>query len=123
MAKKTSKDFGRHYLVEFSDCDPRVMKKVKDVRSILLRAARESKATVLKHYFYQFKPFGVTAIIMIAESHFALHTWPEERFAAFDLLTCGRMYPRRAINHIQKAFKAKKVKIRIFKRGPDVSLL
>lgn len=115
MNKK--KTFGDHYLVEFIGCCPDKMNKTRQVREVLLRAAEKSKATILKSYFHQFKPNGVSGVILIAESHFSIHTWPEDNYAAFDILTCGKMYPQRAINEIKKAFEAKKILVKKIPRG------
>jgi S-adenosylmethionine decarboxylase proenzyme len=111
------KIYGDHYIVEFVGCSPEKMKRVKDVKAIFLKAARKSKANILKSYFHQYKPYGVTGIILIAESHFSFHTWPEDGYIAFDVMTCGKMYPRRAIEDIKKVFQAKKVITTVLKRG------
>ena len=39
---------------------------------------------------YQFQPRGLTAVFLVAESHIAIHTWPEKRYAALDVFSCGR---------------------------------
>ena len=110
-------DFGKHYLAELGGCEQNKLKYVRDVKRALLNAAQKSKATILRYHFYQFKPHGVSGIIMIAESHFAIHTWPESNFAAFDVLTCGKMSPQKAIQELKKSLKAKRVKVRVLKRG------
>ncbi len=112
-----NKNYGGHYLVELGGCNPQKLKFVKDVKKALITSARKSKATILKSYFYQFKPEGVSGIIMIAESHFSIHTWPEDGFVAFDVLTCGKMYPELAIKELKKILSAKKIRVRKFKRG------
>jgi len=117
MVKKLKKEFGKHYLVELMDCNPSKIKFVRDVKKIFLNAAKKSRATILESSFYQFRPYGVSGMIFIAESHFSIHTWPEEKYVGFDILTCGRMYPQRAIAEMQKKFEAKKIKIKIFPRG------
>ena len=116
MSRLKSK-FGQHYLVELIGCDAAQLKFVKDVKSVFLKSARESRATVLKSYFYQFKPSGVSGVLLIAESHFSVHTWPEDRYAAVDIQTCGKMYPERAIAVMQEGFAARRVKIKVIPRG------
>lgn len=111
------KEFGKHYLVEYIGCDPHTLKKVKEVKAGLLKAAQLSRATVVEHFFYQYKPHGVTGVILISESHFSIHTWPEDQYASFDILTCGVMMPMEAINYLKNFFKAKRVRIKIFSRG------
>ena len=72
---KKRKEFGKHYLVEFIGCDPETIKYVAPVEKLFLRAARRSKARVVRYFFHQYKPFGVTGVILIQWSHFSLHTW------------------------------------------------
>ena len=117
MKKVMHKKFGRHYLVELIGCDPRPLKRVADVQKLLLRAARKSQATILKYFFHQFAPAGVTGIILITESHFFIHTWPDDRYAALDIFTCGTMRPQAAIADLKKSFGAQKLRIRTFARG------
>lgn len=111
------REFGKHYLVELTGCDPARLRRVEDVREPFLEAARLSGATLLGSQFHQFEPEGVSAMIFIAESHFALHTWPEHGYAAFDVLTCGVMEPERAIDSLKTFFRAGSTEVRIFTRG------
>ncbi len=115
--KKIKKEFGKHYVVEFIGCDPSKLKRVQDIKPILLKAAKVSQATVIKYFFHQYKPYGVTGIILIAESHFSIHTWPEDAYVAFDILTCGKMFPLKAIEYIQESLASQKVKIKVLSRG------
>ena len=114
---KLKKEFGKHYLVELIDCNAAKIKRVKDVKPILLKAVQVSQATMIKNFFHQYKPMGVTGIVLIAESHFSVHTWPENGYVTFDILTCGKMKPMAAINYLKKSFQAKKVNLKIFSRG------
>jgi len=116
--EKINKEFGKHYIVELIGCDVEKIKVIKDVKKAFLHAARKSKATILKHFFHQFKPYGVTGIILIAWSHFAVHTWPEDNYVSLDILTCGEeMCPEIAINELKNSFNAKKTKVKILARG------
>ena len=86
---KTS--IGKHLVVELSNCNPHILSNPKLLETILITAALRSKAEVLKSFFHQFPTTGgVTAIVIISESHIALHTWPEYRYAALDIFTCGQ---------------------------------
>ena len=112
-----TKEFGKHYLVEYVGCNPKKLKFVEDVRPLFLRAAEKSRATIIQSFFHQFEPAGVTGIIMIAESHFSVHTWPENTYASFDILTCGEMEPEAAIEELRTGFEAQRVDVRVFPRG------
>lgn len=111
------KEYGRHYLVELIGCDPQRIKYADQVKEVLVKAALASKATIVEQYFKQYEPYGVTGIILICESHFSIHTWPEDGFAAFDILTCGEMLPENAIKVVKEGFQAKHVKKQIIPRG------
>jgi len=85
----TGFSLGRHMTVEFYDCDPKTLADAKQVEEIFLRAAKQSGATVIDSYFHEFKPQGVSGVVVISESHFTIHAWPEYDYAAVDLFTCG----------------------------------
>ena len=67
------------------------------IRNALLEAAEKTGATIVGQSFHQFSPQGVTGVVSIAESHLAIHTWPEFGYAAVDIFTCGEGFrPREA---------------------------
>jgi S-adenosylmethionine decarboxylase len=109
--------FGKHYLVEFVGCREDRLAYVKDIKGAFLDSARVSGATILRSYFHQFEPRGVTGMIFIAESHFSIHTWPESGYAAFDILTCGVMEPQKAIDHLTQYLQPRHVDVRMLERG------
>jgi len=113
----TRDDFGRHYLIDFTDCDPEVIQRVEPARSILLRALEACGATIITDTFHQFEPYGVSGIVLIAESHLGFHSWPEDRFAAVDIFTCGDMQPEIAVEMIRKEFRAGTASMHVATRG------
>ena len=80
---------GKHLLLELKSCDKEVLNDISFLRSTMLAAARECGATILGESFHQFSPQGVSGIVIIAESHLFIHTWPEYGYAAADIFTCG----------------------------------
>ena len=80
---------GRHLLLELKSCDKEVLNDIDALREALLAAATECGATVLGESFHQFSPQGVSGVVIIAESHLFIHTWPECGYAAVDIFTCG----------------------------------
>ena len=113
---------GRHLLVEFTDCDAEHLADVDFIQEAMLEAARKSGATILAHSFHHFSPpdgrGGVSGAVIIAESHLAIHTWPEYRYAAADFFTCGETVdPWKAYDFLQEALKAKHGSAVEFKRG------
>jgi len=80
---------GRHLLLELRDCNKAVLDDLKYLENALVSAAIEAGATVIGKSFHQFAPQGVSGVVLIAESHLSLHTWPEHAYAAVDIFTCG----------------------------------
>ena len=115
--KENDREFGKHYLVEFIGCRPEKISYLREVREAFLKAAETSEAKIIDYHFHQFEPYGVSGVILIAWSHFAIHTWPEDRYAAFDVFTCGEMQPEVAIAELEKSFEAEKVSVEIISRG------
>jgi S-adenosylmethionine decarboxylase proenzyme len=83
------RSLGSQLLVDMYGCDPVVLDDVERITAHMLEAAVAAGATVVHHRFHRFAPHGVSGMVILAESHLAIHTWPEHRFAAVDLFTCG----------------------------------
>jgi S-adenosylmethionine decarboxylase len=91
------KALGKHVLVELYDCDSKLLNDISFIKETMLAAAKKSGATVLGESFHQFSPQGVSGVIIIAESHLTIHTWPEHGYAGADIFTCGtRVKPEKA---------------------------
>jgi len=80
---------GRHLLVELMDCDREVLNDLDLLRDAMLTAAIKCGAVILGDSFHRFSPQGVSGVVVIAESHLSVHTWPEYGYAAVDVFTCG----------------------------------
>ena len=80
---------GRHLLLELKDCDRVLLDDLPALRALLKEAAVECGAEVLGDSFHRFNPQGVSGVVVIAESHIFIHTWPEHGYAAADVFTCG----------------------------------
>jgi len=83
-----------------------------------LRACAEaSGATVLGGDFHRFQPNGVSGMLLLAESHISIHTWPERGFAALDLFMCGECDPYAGIEVLKRAFEPEQITLTEHKRG------
>jgi S-adenosylmethionine decarboxylase len=80
---------GDHYLLNLYGCNPDKLNDEKLIKNLLHDAAYCANMTVLNTMTYKFYPQGVTGVVMLAESHISIHTWPEEGKAAVDVYTCG----------------------------------
>ncbi|MEK7722074.1 MAG: adenosylmethionine decarboxylase [Elusimicrobiota bacterium] len=101
------KALGQHLILELYGCSAATLSSVSDVQDAMLKAAMAADTTIIDSIFHHFKPNGVSGVVVIAESHFAIHTWPEHRYAAVDLFTCGaKTRPWEAFKAVKKFFKA-----------------
>jgi spermidine synthase len=84
-----------------------VLNDVIAIENAMVKAAKEAGATIINSTFHHFSPFGVSGVVVIEESHLAVHTWPEYNYAAVDLFTCGdTVDPWISYNYLKEAFKA-----------------
>ena len=112
------KALGRQILAEFFDCDSQILNNVDVIKMFMQEAASISKAHIIQSVFHIFNPHGVSGVVVIAESHFAIHTWPEYNYAAVDLFTCGEQAdPWKAVEFLKSSFKSAKVLTMEMKRG------
>lgn len=109
---------GSHLLVELFGCDGDALKREDGVGEAMRSAAVQSKATVVADSFHEFKPWGVSGAVIIQESHYTIHTWPEHGYAAVDLFYCGgTVHVDRAVEVLRERFKPKRIKFLVVRRG------
>jgi S-adenosylmethionine decarboxylase len=112
------KGLGRHVLAEVYGCEFSILNDLEKIREILVSAALSAGAEVRETAFHRFSPQGISGVVVISESHLAIHTWPELGYAAVDVFTCGeRVDPWVAMEAIIKAFDAKSFTANEIKRG------
>jgi S-adenosylmethionine decarboxylase len=109
---------GSHLLVELFGCDSEALKEERSVGAALEEAAVASDANVVARSFHEFKPYGVSGAVIIQESHYTIHTWPEHRYAAVDLFYCGgTIAVHRAVEVLQERFQPERIKFLVVRRG------
>jgi S-adenosylmethionine decarboxylase len=112
------KAFGKHYIAELSNCSNPVLHDIDLIREIITNAAVEANAEVREVALHRFSPQGISGVVVIAESHLSIHTWPEYDYAAIDIYTCGdHTDPEKACHYIADKLDAHDLKITIIKRG------
>jgi len=107
---------GTHLLLELWESsaldDPQAIERV------LCAAARAAKATILHSHMHKFSPNGgVSGVVVLAESHISIHTWPERGYAAIDIFMCGSCDPYRALPTLKQAFRPGRFQVTEAKRG------
>ena len=109
---------GRHLLLELKICNEEVLDDLDFLKDCLNEAAIQSGATVVGESFYHFSPHGVSGVVNIAESHISIHTWPEYKYAAVDVFTCGDdVDPEKAARLITERLEAKNHSLIELRRG------
>ena len=109
---------GRHLLVEFYDCNPDVINNKDLVEQFMKEAAIKTGSTIVQSVFHMFQPHGVSGVVVIAESHLAIHTWPEYKYASVDLYTCGAcVEPLEAYKYLKDKFESKNTDLKEIIRG------
>jgi S-adenosylmethionine decarboxylase len=109
---------GRHLLLELFDCDPTAINSLEVVKAAMIEAAKRAQATIVDVIFHEFNPFGISGVVVIAESHLAIHTWPEYRYAAVDVFSCGDvLQPQVAADYLVEQFGAARASVVELQRG------
>lgn len=108
---------GTHLVVDAWNVSSEILNDAKQIRQVLLKAISAGEATLIDLCVHQFSPHGVTATATLAESHIAIHTWPEYGYFAADLFFCGAGKPLIAMEVLQQELQASEVKIQQIDRG------
>lgn len=88
------------------------------VGAVLVQAAQEAGCTVLHRHFHHFgEDTGVTGVVLLAESHISIHTWPETGYAAVDVFMCGQCDPHKALPALRAGFAVSQMDVREVLRG------
>jgi len=110
-----------HFLLELHQVeDPtRTLDTVEVVEDILInKAIPKGKATYINHHSFKFTPQGLSCVVLLAESHISIHTWPESEYAALDVFTCGsKNQGQLIVDTIVTEFKPDRYSIQYIERG------
>ena len=108
---------GKHCILELYGCDPIKLNDESFVRTSLTSASKVAGANLLNMITYKFDPQGVTGLALLAESHISIHTWPESRYAAIDVFTCGKKtMPEKACKLLTRDFASQSHTLKSFVR-------
>ena len=121
---------GLHLTADLDGCDVSAppMRDVEALRALCLAATRGAGLTPVGECFHAFgAPGGVTGVVLLAESHLAVHTWPELRAATIDVFVCNRKRANDAraeavLAHVLGAFGARAVRRQRLRRGIAVAV-
>ena len=109
---------GTHLIADLYDIDSEKLSDLVVIEDLLKRSALAAGAHIVYSHFHPFGPGqGITGVVLLAESHISIHTWPETGFAAVDVFMCGGAEPRRALELIRQALAPASVKVHEVVRG------
>lgn len=107
---------GTHLLVEMWGAHR--LDEPEHIETALCEAARAGGATILHAHTHHFSPYGgVSGVVVLAESHISIHTWPERSFVALDIFMCGECDPYKSVPVLREAFTPDSVQLSEHKRG------
>ncbi len=113
-----AKTLGLHILADLYGVEAERIDRVEDVRDLLETAVKVADLTKISSHYYQFQPHGATGVVLLAESHISIHTWPEHGLATVDVYTCGdpsKAY--KAMEYIINTLEPKRVDKQVHERG------
>ncbi|HEX8012820.1 MAG TPA: adenosylmethionine decarboxylase [Casimicrobiaceae bacterium] len=114
--------FGSQVVLDLYDCETTHLDDLAWVKRTLINAARAAGATIVETVFHKFSPWGISGVVVIAESHLAIHIWPENRYAAVDVFTCGaKVRMDVASAFLAREFQSGRTLQRRFTRGDHIS--
>jgi S-adenosylmethionine decarboxylase len=109
---------GIHLLADFHGVAGDKLMSCEAIEALLRAGATAAGATILHSHFHSFGPQqGVTGVLLLAESHISIHTWPEYGFAAADIFMCGAAAPQLALDVIDTALAPASREVRTIARG------
>lgn len=112
-----------HLIVELTSCNSGYLDDEDVIEAVMTKAAEEAGATIVNSVFHKFEPQGVTGVLVLAESHLSIHTWPEKGYAAIDIFMCGEAEPRKAVQILKEGFLCEGMQVLTIKRGNDGSIV
>lgn len=113
---------GSHGLLDLYGCPADILCNAAYLEKIMRQAANAAGASALSAHFHRFGAGGgVTGVLLLAESHISIHTWPEYGFAAADIFLCGSLKTETAANILKTALSAQSAQWQQYPRGslPD----
>lgn len=109
---------GRHLIVELAECNRDILNDSARLEQHLKESVRRSGATIVESVFHRYNPQGISGVVVIAESHISIHTWPEYGYAAVDFFTCGEAVdPYKAFEYVRDALGSTDAHVSEIRRG------
>jgi S-adenosylmethionine decarboxylase len=118
MRPASHRPSGSHLLADFYGVDADKLTSSAIIDRLLRQGAEAAGARILHSHFHSFgDAMGVTGVLLLAESHISIHTWPEYGFAAADIFMCGEAQPMLALQVIEQALQPQSRVVQTIARG------
>ncbi|HEY5800279.1 MAG TPA: adenosylmethionine decarboxylase [Burkholderiaceae bacterium] len=109
---------GTHFIADLYGIDAAKLADPVLIENVLRNSALAAGATIVFSHFHTFGlGQGVTGVVLLAESHITIHTWPECAFAAVDIFMCGQAEPQKALERIEQGLQPTTVTVQVVERG------
>ncbi|MBN1531521.1 MAG: adenosylmethionine decarboxylase [Spirochaetes bacterium] len=108
---------GVQYIADFHGCDAALIDDAGYLEKTMRDTAARAGARVVESFFHQFTPHGISGVLIIAESHFTIHCWPEHRYAAVDFFSCSEVDAVAALRYLGERIGASGRTISSLRRG------
>jgi S-adenosylmethionine decarboxylase proenzyme len=108
---------GTHIVFDCWGCDSEILADHSKILGALRAGVSAAGATIIHEHAHDFDGDGVSAILILQESHASSHGWPSKGFASFDMYTCGLSDPLKAVGIIINAVRATKTNVTVLTRG------
>lgn len=103
-------------IVDCYECDEKIINSLEAIKKAVHEGCNAIGTTIVEECYHSFDPVGISAMAVITTSHFSIHTWPENGYAAIDVFSCSREVPDKTAEYLGKLMGAKEIKIRKLER-------
>jgi S-adenosylmethionine decarboxylase len=107
----------RLYLIDSGYTDSAPIHDLEFLTRVSVAAVHAGGGHVLKESHVVFPNKAITLVLILAESHLSIHTWPEENLVAIDLFSCGTIDGRAVIDHLARTMHLDAGNLREIPRG------
>jgi len=109
---------GKHLILDIYTDEP-ILNNNKEMCALLEKSIELSGNIKIQTIKHEFKPYGLTCIALLMESHMSIHTYPERKYVAIDIYTCGNGNPIKALNYIEEKLNPTHIKTVLVERGSE----
>lgn len=106
-----------HVHLELWGVEEALLNDAARLEGVLMESARAARCEVLGSVKHRFSPQGASVVVLVAESHLSVHTWPEHGYAAADILTCGQALPDEGVKALIRLMNPQRSEVSRFQRG------